>query len=55
LAKIDMSFVPYSGSSLTVYALLGEHVTSFLGNYTDVSEQLKGQAAPARRSLRDAY
>jgi tripartite-type tricarboxylate transporter receptor subunit TctC len=36
-----MTFVPYSGSSLAVNALLGEHMTSFFGNYTDVSEQLK--------------
>jgi tripartite-type tricarboxylate transporter receptor subunit TctC len=40
-AKVDMTFVPYSGTSLAVSALLGDHVTSFFGNYTDVGEQLK--------------
>ena len=41
VAKVDMTFVPYPGSSLAVNALLGDHVTSYLGNYTDVGEQLK--------------
>ena len=40
-AKVDMTFVPYPGASLAVNALLGDHVTSFFGNYTDVGEQLK--------------
>jgi tripartite-type tricarboxylate transporter receptor subunit TctC len=40
-AKVDMTFVPYPGASLAVSALLGDHVTSFFGNYTDVGEQIK--------------
>jgi tripartite-type tricarboxylate transporter receptor subunit TctC len=40
-AKVDMTFVPYNGTSLAVSALLGDHVTSFFGNYTDAGEQLK--------------
>lgn len=40
-AKVDMTFVPYPGTSLAVSALLGDHVTSFFGNYTDVGEQIK--------------
>jgi tripartite-type tricarboxylate transporter receptor subunit TctC len=40
-AKVDMTFVPYPGASLAINALLGDHVTSFMGNYGDASEQLK--------------
>jgi len=38
-AKVDMTFVPYAGTAPAVNALLGEHVTSYLGNYSDVREQ----------------
>jgi tripartite-type tricarboxylate transporter receptor subunit TctC len=38
-AKVDMTFVPYAGTAPAVNALLGEHVSSYLGNYTDVREQ----------------
>ncbi len=40
-AKVDMTFVPYPGASLAINALLGDHVTSFMGNYGDAGEQLK--------------
>jgi len=36
-----MIFVPYAGAAPAVSALLGNHVTSYFGNYADVSEQLK--------------
>jgi tripartite-type tricarboxylate transporter receptor subunit TctC len=38
-ARVDMTFVPYAGTAPAVSALLGEHVTSYLGNYADVREQ----------------
>jgi tripartite-type tricarboxylate transporter receptor subunit TctC len=38
-AKVEMTFVPYAGAAPAVNALLGEHVTSYLGNYSDVREQ----------------
>jgi len=38
-AKIEMTFVPYAGAAPAVTALLGGHVTSYLGNYSDVREQ----------------
>ena len=38
-AKIEMTFVPYAGTAPAVNALLGEHVTAYLGNYSDVREQ----------------
>jgi tripartite-type tricarboxylate transporter receptor subunit TctC len=39
-ANIKMTFVPYAGAAPAVNALLGNHVTSYFGNYADVSEQL---------------
>jgi tripartite-type tricarboxylate transporter receptor subunit TctC len=38
-AKVEMTFVPYTGTAPAVNALLGGHVTSYLGNYSDVREQ----------------
>ena len=38
-AEVDMTFVPYAGTAPAVNALLGEHVSSYLGNYADVREQ----------------
>src|SRR5215472_4531224 len=38
-ARVEMTFVPYAGTAPAVNALLGEHVTSYLGNYADVREQ----------------
>jgi len=38
-ANVEMTFVPYAGTARAVNALLGEHVTSYLGNYSDVREQ----------------
>jgi tripartite-type tricarboxylate transporter receptor subunit TctC len=40
-AKIDMTFVPYPGTTPAVNALLGEHVTSAFGNYGDMVAQMK--------------
>jgi tripartite-type tricarboxylate transporter receptor subunit TctC len=40
-ANIDMTFVPYPGTAPTITALLGDHVTSALVNYSDAAEQLK--------------
>jgi tripartite-type tricarboxylate transporter receptor subunit TctC len=40
-ANIKMTFVPYAGAAPAVNALLGNHVTSYFGNYADVSEHLK--------------
>ena len=37
-ASIEMTFVPYAGTSPAVDALLGEHVTAYFGNYTNVAE-----------------
>jgi tripartite-type tricarboxylate transporter receptor subunit TctC len=39
-ARVDMTFVPYPGIAPAVNALLGEHVSSVLGTYSTVSEQL---------------
>ena len=39
-AHIDMVFVPYPGPAGAVNALLGNQVTSYFGNYTDVSAHL---------------
>jgi tripartite-type tricarboxylate transporter receptor subunit TctC len=41
VAKVDMTFVPYSGGAPVVNALLGEHVTSGLLSYSTLAEQLK--------------
>src|SRR5215831_15999252 len=38
-ARVEMTFVPYAGTAPAVNALLGEHVTSYFGNYSDVREQ----------------
>jgi tripartite-type tricarboxylate transporter receptor subunit TctC len=40
-AKVDMTFVPYPGNAPAVTALLGEHVTSMFGTYSNVAEHLK--------------
>ncbi len=40
-AKIDMTFVPFAGTAPAVSALLGQHVTSYLGNTVVVAEHLK--------------
>jgi len=41
-AKVDITFVPYPGTAPAVTALLGDHVTSYLGSYAAVMEQLAG-------------
>src|SRR6516162_10023183 len=43
LAKIDVNYVPYPGGAPAVTALLGGHVTSVLGNYSEVIEQLEAR------------
>jgi tripartite-type tricarboxylate transporter receptor subunit TctC len=40
-AKVDITFVPYAGTAPAVNALMGDHVTSFFGNYADVAKQLQ--------------
>jgi len=40
-SKADMTFVPFPGTAPALNALLGDHVTSFLGNYAEVAEHLK--------------
>jgi tripartite-type tricarboxylate transporter receptor subunit TctC len=40
-AKVDMTFVPYSGNAPAVNALLGGHVTAMFGSYSNVAEHLK--------------
>jgi tripartite-type tricarboxylate transporter receptor subunit TctC len=41
-AKVDMTFVPYPGTAPAVTALLGDHVTAYLGSYAAVMEQVGG-------------
>ena len=41
-AKVDMTFVPYPGTAPAVTAVMGDHVTSYLGSYAAVMEQLGG-------------
>ena len=41
VAKVDLIYVPYSGGAPAINALLGEHVTSVLQNYSEVVEQVK--------------
>jgi tripartite-type tricarboxylate transporter receptor subunit TctC len=40
-AKVDMTFVPYPGNAPAVNAVLGGHVTSMFGTYSNVAEHLK--------------
>jgi tripartite-type tricarboxylate transporter receptor subunit TctC len=40
MAKVDLTYVPYPGGAPAVTALLGGHVTSVYGNYSEVVEQL---------------
>jgi tripartite-type tricarboxylate transporter receptor subunit TctC len=40
-AKVDMAFIPYPGNAPAVNAVLGEHVTSMFGTYSNVAEHLK--------------
>jgi tripartite-type tricarboxylate transporter receptor subunit TctC len=39
--RVDFTYVPFSGTSAAVNALLGQHVTSILAEYPAVAEQLK--------------
>jgi tripartite-type tricarboxylate transporter receptor subunit TctC len=39
-SNVALTYVPYPGSAPTVNALLGEHVTSLLAAYSNVSEQI---------------
>jgi tripartite-type tricarboxylate transporter receptor subunit TctC len=40
-AKVDMTFVPYPGNAAAVNALLGGHLTSMFGTYSNVAPHLK--------------
>jgi tripartite-type tricarboxylate transporter receptor subunit TctC len=50
-ANVDMTFVPYPGNAPAVNALLGEHVTSVLADYTILAEQLKAGRLRALATL----
>jgi tripartite-type tricarboxylate transporter receptor subunit TctC len=39
-SKIDWIYAPYPGGAPAVTALLGNHVTAVIGNYSEVSQQL---------------
>ena len=41
-AKVDMTFVPYPGNAAAVNALLGDHLTSMFGTYSNVAAHVKG-------------
>ena len=41
VAKVDMTYVPFSGNAPTVNAILGAHVTSAVANYVDLVEHLE--------------
>ena len=40
LAKVDLTYVPFTGGAPAINALLGGHVTAVLQNYSEVREQL---------------
>ncbi len=40
-ANVNLTYVPYSGNAPAINALLGQHVTSVLVDYTALVEQLK--------------
>jgi tripartite-type tricarboxylate transporter receptor subunit TctC len=55
-ARIDMTFVPYAGTAPAVNALLGSHVTAYIGNYRDTAElidagRLRALATPSARRI----
>jgi tripartite-type tricarboxylate transporter receptor subunit TctC len=41
LAGVNLTFVPYTGGAPAINALLGEHVTSALQNYSEIGEQIR--------------
>jgi tripartite-type tricarboxylate transporter receptor subunit TctC len=41
VAGVDMTYVPFTGGAPAVNALLGQHVTSVVANYSEVVEHLK--------------
>ena len=41
VARINLTYVPYTGGAPAVNALLGGHVTTVLANYSEVVEQIK--------------
>ncbi len=43
-AKVDMTFVPFPGTTPAINALLGDHVTAAFGNYGDMSGQIRPAA-----------
>jgi len=47
VAKMDVIFVPFSGTAPAITALLGGHVMAVSADYTSVSEQLKSGALRA--------
>jgi tripartite-type tricarboxylate transporter receptor subunit TctC len=53
-ANINFTYVPYPGGAPAINALLGDHITAVLGNYSEQVEQLKSGTlrALATTSLR---
>ena len=53
MAKVDITFVPFPGSTPAVSALLGGHVTALFDNYATVAEHVRAETCgcwqPARR------
>jgi tripartite-type tricarboxylate transporter receptor subunit TctC len=46
-AKLDVIFVPFPGDAPSLNALLGEHVTSIIGPYSGMAEQIRvGRVRP---------
>lgn len=39
-AKIELNYVPFTGGAPTTNALLGGHVTSIIGNYSEIEPQI---------------
>ena len=40
LAKVDLTYVPFTGGAPAINALLGGHITAVLQNYSEAGEQL---------------
>jgi tripartite-type tricarboxylate transporter receptor subunit TctC len=56
MASIDMTYVPFTGGTPAINALLGGHVTAVLQNYIEVGEQirsgaLRALATPSRQRI----
>jgi tripartite-type tricarboxylate transporter receptor subunit TctC len=54
IARAEMTFVPFPGTAPALNALMGDHVTSFFGNYAEVSQQLNAGTLRALASTSPA-